>query len=81
MASMRIISMNQVIGQFELAQTAPLASNREQLHYWHIQRKTKKGWRFVCEFTGTKHEAADYFCKWFRESERGTFRLKHQVAY
>lgn len=73
--------MNYVIGQLELSQAAPVANNRERLHYWHILRKTPKGWKFVCEFTGTKREAADYFCKWFRESERGKFRLKHQVAY
>jgi len=33
----------------------------EELIYWHIERKTQRGWRYVLDFHGTKQEAAEKF--------------------
>lgn len=52
----------------------------EPSHYWHIERKAKRGnrWIFVRDYQGTKREAAQLFNKFFRG--RG-YRLRHLLSY
>lgn len=57
----------------------------ERSHYWFIERKSRNGrrtWTHVRDYVGTKKEAAELFCKHFRNREDGRkYRLHHQLEY
>ena len=55
----------------------------EQSHYWHIQKRNKKGqWDTVKQFIGTKREAAVYWTKQYRWRNDGNqYRLHHMLTY
>lgn len=82
MSSLSIRNMNFVLGSVELnsATVQPL-NKADRSHYWHIERKTKRGnrWVFHSEFFGSKGEAADHWRRFFIGKK--TFRLRHLLAY
>lgn len=59
--------------------------SQEPVYYWHVYRKLLRGkgkygdgWKFVRDLAGTKRQAADMWCKWFRD---GQHRLKCVLKY
>ena len=56
--------------------------NRAAIHYWHVERKAKRGkkWIFVSRFYCTKAEMAELFCKYYRNDQR-SYRLVHMLKY
>jgi len=92
MANPSILTMNRTLDELEHIRAIsesrlPNMRAGERFHYWHIERKSKskrknaRRWIFVAEFSGTKKEAADHFCKHFRNRPPFTYRLKHELAY
>ena len=80
MALASIIAMNHAIGADDLTSDSSSVPARERSHYWHIERRNKRGqWKFDGEFIGTKAEVATYWRKFFRGKKN--FRLSHEVAY
>lgn len=84
MSSLSIRNMNTAMRELEIAlevRVVPSVLSTEKSHYWHVQRKAKRGnkWIFVCEYFGTKSEAAAFWCKSYRG--RYGFRLKHLMEY
>lgn len=82
MTSPSILGMNQTVALLEqLAEdrdkSQPGAGRYEE-HYWHIQRKAKRGkrWIFHLEFFGSKAQVADYWRDHFRGKGKG-YRLVH----
>lgn len=55
---------------------------RESQHYWHIQRKAKRGnrWIFHCEFFGSKSDVAEFWRKNFQGRSK-QYRLRHLLKY
>ena len=55
--------------------------NREKSHYWHVERKARRGsrWIFVRDLMATKSEAADVWNKRYRG--RKDYRLRHKLTY
>jgi hypothetical protein len=52
----------------------------EREHYWHIEKKMKRGgWKLHGPFYGTKSEAARFWNKYFRGNKE--FRLRHIYEY
>lgn len=51
-------------------------------HYWNIERKAKRGnkWIFVRDLQATKTEAAEIFCKHFKNRDV-KYRLRHLLSY
>lgn len=58
----------------------PAEEKAEKSHYWHVQRKAKRGkkWIFVRDLQATKREAAEYFKKY---CQPGVHRLHHLLNY
>ncbi len=54
---------------------------RMPTHYWHVERKAKRGkkWIFVSRFYLTKAQMAETWRKYYRES--GNYRLVHMLKY
>lgn len=50
------------------------------IHYWHVERKAKRGkkWIFVSRFYCTKADMAEVFKKYYRD---GNHRLVHMMKY
>lgn len=65
---------------FEALQVELPTNEADQLHYWAIQKKTKKGeWDTVTTFMSTKREAARVWTgSW---QGRLNYRLRHIYAY
>lgn len=55
---------------------------KREIHYWHVERKAKRGkkWIFVARFFVTKAEMAELFCKYYRNDQR-SYRLVHMMRY
>lgn len=54
----------------------------ERTHYWHVERKAKRGknkWIFQREFFGTKADAANFWNRNYRG--RKDIRLHHILEY
>lgn len=75
-----IIAMNSVVGGRELEAVDVSSINIEETHYWHVERRAKRGkrWIFVRDLIGTKKEAAELWNKFFRGKG---FRLRHMMKY
>ena len=60
----------------------PAEEKVETHHYWWIQRKAKRGkkWIFVAEFFGTKSQIAEYWRKNYQGKGK-QFRLRHMLKY
>lgn len=62
----------------------PEEEKAEKSHYWHIERKSKKGknkkWIFVSDLYATKSSAAETFKK-IRRDGSVKFRLRHILTY
>lgn len=62
------------------------AEKANKSHYWWIERKARRkkngkvNWIFVRDLQATKKEAAEIFCKHFRNSDV-KHRLRHLLAY
>jgi len=84
--------MNVIMGELEMVQISEEMKAYkenppvERSHYWHVERLAKrkkngrKNWIFVRELWATKSEAAETFCKHFRDGDT-TYRLRHMTAY
>jgi hypothetical protein len=63
----------------------PAEEKAERSHYWFIERKSRNGrgkWTYVRDYMGTKKEAAELFCKHFRNRADGRkYRLHHLLEY
>lgn len=53
---------------------------KKEIHYWHVERKAKRGkkWIFVSRFYCTKADMAEVFKKYYRD---GSHRLVHLMKY
>jgi hypothetical protein len=77
-----ILSMHRTVDDLERMQDerdAALPARTERSHYWHVERKTKRGWKFHAPFYGTKREVARFWSKHFIGNKE--FRLRHVLAY
>lgn len=73
-------NMNWTIGLQEL-ESEPRIENAERTHYWHIQRKARRGsgWKTQGEYYTTKREMARIWIRNFRG--KAGYRLRHLLAY
>lgn len=82
MSSLSIRNMNDTIRQRQQAQDEMLASLKpielDPMHYWHYERKTKHGWKFVRDFIGSKYQAGEIFSAHF---EPGAYRMRRMYSY
>lgn len=60
----------------------PAEERADRSHYWNIERKAKRGnkWIFVRDLQATKTEAAEIFCKHFKNRDV-KYRLRHLLSY
>ena len=84
MTALSIRRMNQTLVLMEqLAEDREksLPAKRDSQHYWHIERKAKRGNRWIhhSEFFGTKSDVADHWRKYFQGKKE--FRLVHLLKY
>lgn len=83
MAALSIRSMNITMvfnEQIADAYYQTLKPAPEPIHYWHVERKAKRGkkWLFVSRFYCTKAQMVETWCKFYRN---GSYRLVHMLKY
>jgi hypothetical protein len=61
-------------------QMKSLPTIKDTIHYWHIERKSKRGkkWIYTGQYFCTKEEMARIWVKFFRD---GNHRLRHMMKY
>ena len=48
------------------------------IFYWHIEKRTKTGWKFIRDFSETKEYAKDFFIRLYND---GSHRLRKFGSY
>lgn len=80
--TLRMREQDQARRDAEAYAALPDEVKAEPLHYWHVERKAKRGknkWIFVREFFGSKRDAAGFWARNYQG--RSDVRLHHVLEY
>jgi len=81
MTALSIRNMNRTLDELDRirdAQVADLPNTGRPMFYWHFQRKTKRGWKFMRDYYGSAKAAGEFFIRHFVP---GQHRMRRMASY